>query len=68
MSGFVQALNRRRFVQFLAASPLCHALSGIARADDAPGMRVDTAGDAIDVFDLEMTASGNIPAAHWGYL
>lgn len=61
--------SRRRFLAYLAASPLCSALAGFesARADDS-GIRVADPAGAIDIFDLEATAAGNIPAAHWGYL
>jgi isopentenyl diphosphate isomerase/L-lactate dehydrogenase-like FMN-dependent dehydrogenase len=54
-------------MQFLAASPVCSALGGIQFAH-AEGQSIATPTDAIDIFDLEATASGNIPVAHWGYL
>jgi len=67
MSGRNQAHSRRQFMQFLAASPICSTLGGISFAQ-AAGQTVMTPSDAIDIFDLEATAHGNIPVAHWGYL
>lgn len=54
-------------MQFLAASPLCSAFGGTSFAQ-AAGQVIATPADAIDIFDLEATAGGNIPVAHWGYL
>lgn len=59
--------NRRRFIQFLAASPLCSAFAGVGVAH-ATGQSLTAAINAIDIFDLEATARGKIPTAHWGYL
>lgn len=67
MTNKVSAHNRRQFMQFLAASPLCTAFGGINFAH-AAGQAISTPADAIDIFDLEATASGIIPTAHWGYL
>ena len=58
--------SRRDFLRFLAASPLAGALPGIR--DSFGADVVSTADDALDIFDLEATASANIPTAHWGYL
>jgi len=58
--------SRRRFLQFLAGSPLLAAAPGAALAQFAAG--VESPADAIDIFDLEATAAGNMPPAHWGYL
>ncbi len=65
MKGLVSAYSRRRFLQYLAASPLFPSLA--ARAADS-GEAVTVAADAIDIFDLEATAQGKVPGAHWGYL
>ena len=62
----ITAKSRRQFLSYLAASPLAGALSGINLAHAADV--VSSPADAIDIFDLEATASGNIPMAHWGYL
>ena len=64
--------SRRAFLRFLAASPLLGSLAGVravlADAAADAGMPVASALDAIDVFDLEATAAGLQPPAHWGYL
>jgi isopentenyl diphosphate isomerase/L-lactate dehydrogenase-like FMN-dependent dehydrogenase len=66
--------TRRAFIKFLATSPLyagapyfarCFAQTSQAQPVDGPIVR---AGDALDVFDFEPVAHGNIPPAHWGYL
>ena len=58
--------TRRQFLRFLAASPVAGAMAGMNFANGAaPVLSPD---DAIDIFDLEETARGNIPPAHWGYL
>jgi 4-hydroxymandelate oxidase len=67
MTNYVTNHNRRQFMQFLAASPLCSAFGGINFAH-AAGQAIATPAEAIDIFDLEATAHGNIPVAHWGYL
>lgn len=59
----ITAHSRRKFLQFLAASPFYRAASA-----DPAGEAVPQAADAIDIFDLEATAKRKIPAAHWGYL
>ena len=61
--------QRRQFLKYLAASPICGAMSEIALAHDPEiGARVATAADALDVFDLQATAIENIPPAHYGYM
>src|SRR5947208_10911340 len=74
--------NRRRFLQFLAASPLAGAagqgwaqLLPKSRVSDpamwAP-MRADklikSPKEAINVFDFEPVARQNVPPAHFGYM
>jgi 4-hydroxymandelate oxidase len=73
-----RADHRRRFLKFLAASPLLAA--GIAEwmsafadvADSESGMPkralIASPNDAINVFDFEPVARQKIPPAHWGYL
>jgi isopentenyl diphosphate isomerase/L-lactate dehydrogenase-like FMN-dependent dehydrogenase len=58
--------SRRKFLQFLAGSPLYGAFAGMNIANTAE--RVTSPADAIDIFDLEATAGGIIPGSHWGYL
>jgi len=67
MGNQITAHNRRKFLQFLAASPVCNALAGFDFAH-AAGQAISSPGDAIDIFDLQATAQENIPTAHWGYL
>lgn len=68
------SVSRRRFIEFLAASPL---LAG-TRFDLAwfqqqqgsadPDRLIASAADALNVFDFEPVARKKIPHAHWGYL
>ena len=62
--------NRRSFLKYLAASPLCNALAGLdlAHAADAAGERISSPDQAIDIFDLKATASEVLPPAHYGYM
>ena len=57
--------NRRRFLQFLAGSPL---LAGAALGFAKSGEPIARPEDAIDVFDFHEVAEKTIPVAHWGYL
>jgi isopentenyl diphosphate isomerase/L-lactate dehydrogenase-like FMN-dependent dehydrogenase len=84
MASFAQeAACRRKFLQFLAASPLLAATG--ARAGDAPTpglkmpdplmwapMRADelikSPKEAINVFDFEPVCRNNVPPAHFGYM
>ena len=81
---FDQAANRRRFLQFLAASPLIAAGAGPALAETLlpkpkapdplmwgpmdPADLIKTPKDAINVFDFEPVARQNVPPAHFGYM
>src|SRR5262249_51266594 len=66
--------SRRRFLRFLAASPLLPSLNlppewaegaeQAAQEDDS----IKSAKDAINVFDFEPIARRKLPPAHWGYL
>ena len=55
---------RRRFLAFLAASPL---LAAPAAAQNTPGL-ITAANQALNVFELQAVAARNIPSAHYGYL
>jgi len=65
-------LARRRFIQFLAASPLFAGLNPAQLlASAASGTLlgpVSSPEDALDVFDFERVAEQVLPPAHWGYL
>jgi 4-hydroxymandelate oxidase len=78
------AANRRRFLQYLASSPLLAAGSGSALAEAlmpkaklpdplmwAPldaTRLIKTPKEAINVFDLEPVMRQNVPPAHFGYM
>jgi isopentenyl diphosphate isomerase/L-lactate dehydrogenase-like FMN-dependent dehydrogenase len=55
--------DRRRFLKFLAASPL---LAG-AWAQLGP-LKLDTVDQAISLLDFEEAARRVLPTAHWGYM
>src|SRR3954453_14865413 len=77
-----QAESRRRFMQFLAASPLfasggafAQALLPKERPDDPmmgaprePGKLIKSPKEAINVFDFEPVMRQNVPPAHFGYM
>jgi 4-hydroxymandelate oxidase len=57
--------NRRRFLKFVAGSPLVGAVRGWGQ--ESAGAIADPK-DAINVFDFEAAARRAIPPAHFGYL
>ena len=78
-----QIANRRRFIQFLAASPLFAGTSISALAGEPyPGVPSDpfvwaprdydhlisSPKEALDIFDFEPVAHKNVPPAHFGYM
>jgi len=83
---FKTEINRRRFLKFLAASPLFTAMGGIGaifkdfeekHAFDSGSSQqlrsliddvINSAEEAINVFDFEPVAKLNLPPAHFGYL
>jgi len=79
-SPLVRAASRRRFLQYLAASPLL-ASSDLAHGMETPsklpdpmiwappsGDLIDSPKSAINVFDFEPVARKNVPPAHFGYM
>src|ERR671931_2451360 len=84
MSSFAaHAASRRKFLQFLAASPLLGAGGAFAGEGLMPGtklpdplmwapMRTDelikSPKEAINVFDFEPVCRHNVPPAHFGYM
>src|SRR5687767_318529 len=61
MSGSLH--DRRRFLQFLAASPLfAHAWA------QQPPLTLESASDAITLMDFEEAARRVLSPAHWGYM
>ena len=80
-SPLVRATSRRRFLQYLAASPLlassdlsAHGMETPSKLPDpmiwAPpsGDLIDSPKGAINVFDFEAVARRNVPPAHFGYM
>ena len=77
-----QATSRRKFLQFLAASPFFAASDLAAFANEAPSRLPDpmlwaprnldklisSPKDAINVFDFEPVMAKNVPPAHFGYM
>jgi 4-hydroxymandelate oxidase len=77
----VRAASRRRFLQYLAASPLFASGAFSASGAEAPsklpdpmiwapagGDLIDDPKRAINVFDFEPVARQNVPPAHFGYM
>src|SRR5438046_2711887 len=66
--------DRRRFLKFLAASPLAAGLPFLGQALAQPTASqggealIDSAAAGLDVFDFERVACRAIPPGHWGYL
>jgi 4-hydroxymandelate oxidase len=80
-SPIVRATSRRRFLQYLSASPLFASGALSAYAQEAPSKWPDpmiwvtpssdpikTPKEAINVFDFEPVAHENVPPAHFGYM
>jgi isopentenyl diphosphate isomerase/L-lactate dehydrogenase-like FMN-dependent dehydrogenase len=77
----IRAASRRRFLQYLAASPLFASGALSAYGTEAPsklpdpmiwapagGDLIDNPKLAINVFDFEPVARKNVPPAHFGYM
>lgn len=62
--------SRRRFLRYIAASPLVASAAsfGPAFAQQRLPSDVLSASEALNVFELETIARRNIPLAHFGYL
>ena len=60
-------MDRRRFLQWLAASPLLAAPKP-AWSDVPRSPLITTPADALNVFDFEAVARDKLPPAHFGYL
>jgi len=81
-SDAIQAASRRKFLQFLAASPLLAASDLAAFAAERPGLLPDpmvwaprnldklisNPKEASSVFDFEPVMFKNVPPAHFGYM
>jgi 4-hydroxymandelate oxidase len=77
----IRAASRRRFLQYLAASPLFASGAFSASGTEVPsklpdpmiwapagGDLIDDPKRAINVFDFEPVARQNVPPAHFGYM
>src|SRR5213596_3635369 len=73
----IHAASRRRFLKYLAASPLfaqnalAEGLRPLDPADWAPrdlGKLIEDPKQALDVFDFEPVMKKNVPPAHFGYM
>ena len=61
--------HRRKFLQFLAASPLLTNYSAFAQAvEETLGERLTDPAEVINVFEMEALARERMPPAHFGYL
>lgn len=58
---------RRALLKFLAASPVLAGVAPITKTL-AEERTLESAAEALDVFDLEAAAKRLLPPAHWGYL
>ena len=65
MTKAVARADRRRLLQWLAASPLYAASGAWARQR---GLAPDTPDDVISLMDFEEAARRVLPPAHWGYM
>jgi len=77
-----QITSRRRFIQFIAASPLFAGTALSALAEEMPERPADpfvwaprdynhliaSPKEALDVFDFEPVMRKNVPPAHFGYM
>src|ERR1700758_1015351 len=54
--------NRRRFLRFLAASPL------VAQSLAQEPVKITSPKDVVAVMDLKELAHSKLPPAHWGFL
>ncbi|MDX1493750.1 MAG: alpha-hydroxy acid oxidase [Longimicrobiales bacterium] len=70
-------VRRRDFLRWLAASPLLASAGGLAGlepviAQEAPrrvlDALVESADQALDIFDLQRVAAAKVPTAHYGYI
>jgi 4-hydroxymandelate oxidase len=71
----LEAIARRRFLKFLAASPLlgCTAAGRLLAEESLDTIRlpdylINSAAEALDVFDFHTVAKHRLPPAHYGYL
>jgi 4-hydroxymandelate oxidase len=70
-------VQRRDFLRWLAASPLLASAGGLAGLEDVIAQEaprrvfdgiIESAEDALDVFDMQRAAEATVPHAHYGYI
>jgi isopentenyl diphosphate isomerase/L-lactate dehydrogenase-like FMN-dependent dehydrogenase len=64
---FSSANSRRRFLKFLAASPLAGSFP-LLHSQDTPASVISSPKEAINIFDFEPAARKALPPAHFGYM
>ena len=71
----MESIARRRFLKFIAASPLLgYTTAGRLLADESldtiqlPDFLIESPAEALDVFDFHTVAKHKLPIAHYGYL
>jgi 4-hydroxymandelate oxidase len=64
----LQAISRRRFLDFAAASPWAGALAGTAAFAQGDGALIASSADALNVFDFEEVAHRKVQPGHWAYM
>jgi len=73
MGGHFRAVSRRRFLDFVAASPCAAAFAepftycGAASAQGDPNL-IASPSDALNVFDFEEVAHRRVQPGHWAYM
>ncbi|MDP1749974.1 MAG: alpha-hydroxy acid oxidase [Reyranella sp.] len=63
-----RTVNRRRLLQFLAASPLLATGEALAQATHFPDKVISSPQEALNVFDFEPAMQKTVPPAHYGYM
>ena len=62
-------LQRRKFLKFLAASPLITNYSAFAQeVEETLGERLTDPSEGINVWEMEAVARSEVPPAHMGFL
>ena len=64
----LQAISRRRFLDFAAASPWAGALAGTAAWAQNDAELIASPAEALNVFDFEEAAHRKVQPGHWAYM
>jgi len=69
MGGDIQAISRRRFLEFAAASPCAELWAQEAWAQGAPDQSlIASPSEALNIFDFEEVAHRKVQPGHWAYM